>query len=785
MSNQNEKLNELLKRLNELSGRQNELNREMNDLRLEIHKMKAESTEPKVVPKEQKRPATVRKEPSETETPTGAPYLNLVPKTQSNPSKVTKEKRKSSNLEKYIGENLINKIGILIIIIGVGIGAKYAIDNQLISPLTRIILGYLVGAGLLVFAIRLKEKYENFSAVLLSGAMAIMYFITYLAYILYELIPQPLTFGLMVFFTAFTVPAALRYDKAVIAHIGLVGAYAVPFLLGGSPGQAAVLFSYIAIINIGILIIAFRKNWLSLFHAAYTFSWLIFASWYLFNYRNVKDFGIGLTFAAIFFLTFYAMFLAYKLVRKEQYGLRDGILLISNSFIFFLFGYSMLADNEIGEQLLGLYTLLNAALHFGIGLLIKRQQLADNKLFYLVIGLVLVFITIAVPVQFEGNWVPILWMSEAAVLFWFGRTKEIPIYENLSLPLMLLGLLSLTNNWMEGYRLYGEVAAGIFPLFLNQYFFTSCFFIAAFGFIYYTIKITPKTEGSKENYLSGRFLPFFVPTVLITLIYLAFFFEMQNYWNLSFNNSILYVGKQANIYSSYLRNWDLLSFKSIWLINYTLAFLSILGVLNIRRFKSEILGFINFLFLAITIVLFLTQGLVELGNLRHNYLDQVDAEYYYRGVFNIIIRYISYLFVSISLWICYWYFRQAFMEVEKLGYVYDVLLFGSILCIASSELYNWMDLLKNTRHFDIGLSILFGIYALVMIVIGVWKKKKHLRILAIGLFGLTLFKLFFFDIAHLDTLSKTIVFVTLGILLLIISFLYNKYKNLISDENEA
>ena len=76
-------------------------------------------------------------------------------------------------------ENLINKIGIIVLIIGVGIGAKYAIDNELISPLTRIILGYLVGAGLLGFAIRLQKKYENFSAVLLSGSMAIFYFITY------------------------------------------------------------------------------------------------------------------------------------------------------------------------------------------------------------------------------------------------------------------------------------------------------------------------------------------------------------------------------------------------------------------------------------------------------------------------------------------------------------------------------------------------------------------------------------------------------------------------------
>ena len=122
--------------------------------------------------------------------------------------------------------------------------AKYAIDKELLSPLTRIILGYLVGIGLMGFAIKLKAKYESFSAVLLSGAIAIMYFLTYAAYDFYSLIPQALAFALMVFFTSFTVVAAIKYDKQVIAHIGLVGAYGVPFLLSDGSGKVAVLFSY-------------------------------------------------------------------------------------------------------------------------------------------------------------------------------------------------------------------------------------------------------------------------------------------------------------------------------------------------------------------------------------------------------------------------------------------------------------------------------------------------------------------------------------------------------------
>ena len=95
----------------------------------------------------------------------------------------------------------------------------------------------------------------NFSSVLVGGAMAILYFMTFAAYSFYGLFPQTIAFIFMVIFTVFTVIAALNYNKRIIALIGFVGAYAVPFLLSEDSGNMAVLFSYMAIINIGILVI--------------------------------------------------------------------------------------------------------------------------------------------------------------------------------------------------------------------------------------------------------------------------------------------------------------------------------------------------------------------------------------------------------------------------------------------------------------------------------------------------------------------------------------------------
>jgi uncharacterized membrane protein len=114
---------------------------------------------------------------------------------------------------------------------------------------------------------------------------------------------------------------------------------------------------------------------------------------------------------------------------------------------------------------------------------------------------------------------------------------------------------------------------------------------------------------------------------------------------------------------------------------------------------------------------------------------------------------------------------------------FDLILHVFIFAILSYQLkYYFFEFTRNSESGNLSLSILWGIYALALIVLGIAKRKKHLRIMAITLFSITLIKLFLIDMARFDTIGKTIVFVSLGILLLIISFLYNKYKAYLLDE---
>ncbi len=249
------KLNVLLQKLEILEFRQKTIGNEIQNLKSELDKLKTLSANIKTAPVPDQQTLLPREEKVMP-----APEPVIKPEEKIFTGTVSRAIEKNG-VEKFIGENLINKVGIAVLVIGISIGVKYAIDHDLISPVVRILLGYMAGGILLFFSWRVRKNFPGYSAVLLSGAMAAMYFITYAAFTYYSLYPRWLTFALMVILTAFTVMAAVKYNRQVIAHFGLIGAYAIPFLLNDPDAAITTRFSYMVIINAGILYISYRKYW--------------------------------------------------------------------------------------------------------------------------------------------------------------------------------------------------------------------------------------------------------------------------------------------------------------------------------------------------------------------------------------------------------------------------------------------------------------------------------------------------------------------------------------------
>jgi len=229
-----------------------------------------------------------------------------------------------------------------------------------------------------------------------------------------------------------------------------------------------------------------------------------------------------------------------------------------------------------------------------------------------------------------------------------------------------------------------------------------------------------------------------------------------------------------------LRNPDIRLFKIIWILIYTLVFSAMLTFLNAFILKIRKMVIPVIVINSFAILIFLLQGLWILSELRENFLDPAISSEFDPGNWNIGIRYLGLAVLTGTILFNYWYARKHLPD-KKSGMLMDLYTSLVFLWILSSELIHWQDLNQARESYKIGLSILWGFYSLLMIILGIWKRKKYLRIAAILLFGITLIKLFFYDLTDLSTLSKTIVFISLGILLLVISFLYNKYRKILFE----
>lgn len=769
MENKDKIIRELFTRLEQLTRQQKTFQEEIYRLTRDLHELTSTKTATEVT----------------SEVPPVRTHLQRkvesFPAGQNNPlfaeNAVRKEKRP---WEEFIGTNLLNKVGIAVLMLGIGFGTKYSIDHQLIDPSTRMILGYLAGITLIAIALWLKNAHTAFSAVLLSGGMAVLYFVTYAACFLYGLVPQVPAFILMVLFTLFTVYAAVRYNMEAIGLIGLTGAYAVPILLSDGSGRVVIFFTYISIINAGILFLSFRKYWQRLYYLAFILTWLTFASWYAFSFDSDDHTAISLIFLTIFFITFYITFLAYKLIRRQSLHKGDIICMLANAFIFYGYGYLTIESLENGYRYVGLFTVATAILHSAGAAVSYKMLRPFNDIFYFVSGMVLVFLTLAVPVQLEGNWVTLVWAGEAALMFWIGRAKAFPAYEKLSYPLIALAFLSLLHDWSDRYGDFYHYTAGHgsnSPIFLNIHFLTSILVGTVLIFILRVSIQHPDKSAFRTD--SGMHTLFSrgMPILIIIVFYAAFFHEIKAFWNNEYAASLIKAkGTQGNQY-----NGALLHFKDVWLIIYSALFAA--GVCLVQsKWRTYETACGSLAINVAVLISFIIFGLPDISELRAIFVDQEAANYYARGAGYVLVRYIAILSIVPLLWFNrriagQQFFNDAVRRIENLFFHMVVLV------VLSSELIHWLDMARVENTYRLALTILWGTYALFLIVFGLSRDVKHIRLGAIVLFAVTLLKLFVYDMADMSTILKTIVMMILGALLLIASFIYNKYKR--SEGNEA
>jgi len=76
------------------------------------------------------------------------------------------------------------------------------------------------------------------------------------------------------------------------------------------------------------------------------------------------------------------------------------------------------------------------------------------------------------------------------------------------------------------------------------------------------------------------------------------------------------------------------------------------------------------------------------------------------------------------------------------------------------------------------MSVLWSIYAAVLMAVGFFRRLSALRWAGLSLFALTVVKVMLIDIAVLEQLYRIIAFLVLGVLLLVVAWGYHRVSHL-------
>lgn len=353
-----------------------------------------------------------------------------------------------TNFEKYIGENLFGKIGILIFIIGIGFFVKYAIDQNWINETARTLMGYAVGAGMLVLAERLHKRYHTFSSLLAGGAFGIYYLITAIAFHYYALFSHTMAFVILCVTTIFMSAVSVLYDRKELAVTALVGGFIAPFIISTDSSSIISLQIYITILNIGMFCLAMYKKWAILPMVSFAFTYIIL--WGTTALGSFSDSEAGTTYPTLFaFATlFYVIFLLpVVFILRTQYGgnTRLGLLgiITANSFMYLIYGDFLLQHFEASSDTTAYLAFFIAAVNLAIHLYLRFRVEGQDTLRNLMLGLAVTFASMGIPILFSAANVLMVWAAESVLLLWLFTKEKNRIYELASAVLLLLTLGAL------------------------------------------------------------------------------------------------------------------------------------------------------------------------------------------------------------------------------------------------------------------------------------------------------------------------------------------------------
>lgn len=664
----------------------------------------------------------------------------VVPQPVIKPFGLVKEKKKV-DYEKYIGENLFGKIGILVLVVGMGLFVKYAIDKNWINEVFRTVLGFVVGGGLLVLSQRLKNTYRTFSSLLAGGAFAIFYVTVAMAYHYYGLFSQTAAFVILMVLTVLMSLLSVVYNRRELAVIGLVGGFIAPFLVSNGMGNYQVLFTYLTILNVGMFGLSLYKKWGELPVIGFVATYVI-----MLGYSLVADLDIAgdmqliqlLLFSTLFYLIFLLPVVSVLRTDNKKANQPLMMIVVLNNFIYLYFALWYLHELHLPYNIKGAFTMFIALVNVCLAYAIRGKKSETGYLFTALVGMFLTFISISIPIQLEGSFITLLWATEMVVVLWLFIKFRQPVYAYFTQLLLFLTVVSFLMD-VEDVLTDGFVQ----PLLWNGTFATGIFTGLAFG-VFVWLMEREKVFFTQTSNL--KYIPFSVISLLMGcgIVYLSFIVDFYR-----------------NITDEPLSNCVCLAFTSFALL------LLLIGLR--KRFPMARFSVVYAVMAGLSGCLFI-------------WLSRVANEC---GESSLSILQWSSLFIVVAhlFFLGKWFYRSFNFRQKSADRMTLFIAVVSTVLFAVAA-HNMLYLFGWQNESSAALSISLSIGGFVQMAFGMRLHLKVLRMISLAVFGVVLLKLVIVDLWLLPTVGKIIVFIMLGVILLVLSFLYQKLKKVLFMDNK-
>jgi len=730
--------------------------------------------------------------------------------------------------------NIVVKIGGVILFFGLAFLAKYASERSLISIEVRLLALVLFSFVLTGFGWKLRMREGYYGLVLQGLGIGVFYLVVFVSTKLYTLLPPSLAFIVMLSIVIFGSLLAIVQNALPLAIFAIGGGFLAPILTSDGSGSHITLFSYYALLNSAIVGIAWYRSWRVLNLMGFIFTFVIATFWGVLTYKpeflwTTEPFLI----LFFFFYIFVSILFTYKQSFNAR-GMVDASIVFGLPLIVFSLQVSLVHQFEYALAVIAISMGFFYLFLYKVLSRYKNMQLLGSSFFYLSIIFFTISIPYIFDAQITSAlWVlessAIIYISLKQNRFISRIAGEIlQIFSTIIYILSSLShndLYPFVNSFYLGYIIIFTASLfTAYSLYKNQDKLSSFDKKAPLAFLIIAVLLL-LFSGAKESLnidiprgntmlaylaLCGFSLSLvasklkWTPLINILQGYLTLgillFVSLLSYYKVShpfgefgFVSIILFFAVHYFLLYVYEKEWknkEYLHIASLWMI-------SLLGAKELSYIISTFTY--NSIYADISWGVFfilMLSMLLKIERLLPRFFSKYMRSYQIEGTIGIMVMLSVWEFYSISLAgelapLPYISFLNPLELIELLGlfliynyfknspkiYVFVgpiILVFLTLVLARSVHAYFEVDYtitsLSKSMIFQMSLSILWTLIAMLVMVRASSKEHRTLWIGGASLIGVVVVKLFVVELANSGSVERIISFIAVGILLLLIGY---------------